>query len=135
MFKYVRTVRFEDIDGAGIVFFPRYLSYCHEAMEAFFGALEGGYVRLICERKIGFPAVDVHVSYRSPLRYGDEATIAVEVLKLGNRSTTFRYSIAVGERAVAMIEHTCAVCDLVALKSIQIPGDLRSHLEAHLVSG
>ncbi len=32
-----REVRFEDVDPAQIVFFARFLSYAHEAMERFFG--------------------------------------------------------------------------------------------------
>ena len=46
-FEIQRAVRFEEVDAARIVFFARYLGYGHEAMEAFFGALEGGYHGLV----------------------------------------------------------------------------------------
>ncbi len=31
---YQRTVRFAEVDGAGFVFFAKYLELCHEAYEA-----------------------------------------------------------------------------------------------------
>ncbi|MFO0672802.1 MAG: acyl-CoA thioesterase [Polyangiaceae bacterium] len=87
MFVYERPVRFEDVDAAGIVFFARFLNYCHEAMEAFFGPLDGGYVRLINERHIGLPAVHLDVDYKAPLRYGDVARIEVTIPHVGRSST------------------------------------------------
>ena len=33
-FVFVRRVRFEEIDAAGIVYFPRFFTFCHDAMEA-----------------------------------------------------------------------------------------------------
>src|SRR4029453_13963642 len=93
MFVYERPVRFEDVDAAGIVFFARYLNYCHEAMESFFGALDGGYVRLITQRHIGLPAVHVEINFPAPLRYGDLARIEVTVLHIGNKSTKLRYAL------------------------------------------
>ena len=32
-FVYHRTIRFADTDAAGVVFFPNYLTICHEAYE------------------------------------------------------------------------------------------------------
>ena len=97
---YERKVRFEEVDAAQIVFFPRFLNYCHEAMEALFDDLPGGYVSLIRDRKIGFPAVHVECDFKHPLRYGDIVRIETSVEKLGNKSCSFRYAVtrAVGRR-------------------------------------
>jgi 4-hydroxybenzoyl-CoA thioesterase len=135
MFVYTRPIRFEDVDAAGIVFFARYLNYCHEAMEAFFGGLDGGYVRLINERHIGLPAVHVDIEFKAPLRYGDEARISVTIPHIGRSSTKLRYAF---ERArdgvtIAIVVHTCAVTDLTIMKSIPIPDDMRALLEQHRV--
>ena len=46
---FERPIKFEDVDAAGIVFFARFVTYAHEAMEDFFSTLEGGYPRLIIE--------------------------------------------------------------------------------------
>ncbi len=133
MFQFERSVRFEDVDAAGIVFFAKYLGICHEAMEAFFGAMEGGYVHLIRDRHVGFPAVHVDVDYRAPLRYGDAVRIAMDVTKIGRSSVTLRYRfvrVADGVE-VALVHHTCAVSDLLKLRAVAIPDDIRALLEAH----
>ena len=43
MIDYERPIRFEEVDAAGIVFFGRFSSYCHDAMERLFDAVSGGY--------------------------------------------------------------------------------------------
>ncbi len=131
---YDRPVRFEEVDAAQIVFFPRFLSYCHEAMEALFDGVDGGYVHLIRDRKIGVPAVHIECDFKHPLRYGDVARIETTVAKLGRTSVSFRYAImrASDGTPVATITHVCAVSDLVLLKAIPIPDDVRAALEAHL---
>ena len=136
MISYERPVRFEDVDAAQIVFFGRFFGYCHEAMEAFFASVDGGYAQLVTVRKIGFPAVHVEADFTSPLRYGDTARIAVDVTKIGNKSATLRFIItrAKGGPAVAIITHVCAVSDLVNLHAIPIPDDVRAVLEAHLAT-
>src|SRR5580692_6436498 len=113
MHIYERPVRFEEVDAAQIVFFPRFLSYCHEAMEGLFDGTEGGYVHLIRDRKIGVPAVHVECDFKHPLRYGDVARIETTVEKLGRTSVSFRYAIARAsdETPVASILHVCAVSD------------------------
>ena len=134
MFTYERPVRFEDVDAAQIVFFSRFLNYCHEAMEALFVDLEGGYVALILERHVGLPAVHVECDFASPLRYGDVARIDVTVDRIGRSSCAFRYTMSrvADGAAVAVIVHVCAVSDLRALRSIPIPDDMRAVLTRHL---
>lgn len=133
---YERPVRFEEVDAAQLVFFPRFLGYCHEAMEALFDDVEGGYVHMVRDRKIGVPAVHVECDFKSPLRYGDVARIETTVAKLGRTSVTFRYALSRASDGahVASITHVCAVSDLSALRAIPIPDDIRAALERHLTA-
>jgi 4-hydroxybenzoyl-CoA thioesterase len=135
MFTYTRPVRFEEVDAAQIVFFARFLNYCHEAMEALFGDLEGGYVALIRERRVGLPAVHVECDFTAPLRYGDVARIDVTLERIGRSSCAFRYLFtrASDGAKVASMLHVCAVSDLRDVSSIPIPDDMRAVLERHLV--
>jgi 4-hydroxybenzoyl-CoA thioesterase len=104
-------------------------------MEKLFDDVEGGYVHLIRDRKVGVPAVHVECDFKHPLRYGDVARIKTTVEKLGRTSVSFRYALARLADGVpsASILHVCAVSDLVALKAIPIPDDVRSVLERHLL--
>lgn len=135
MIVYERKVRFEEVDAAGIVFFARYLHYAHEAMEAFFAGLDGGYARLIVERGVGFPAVQAHIGYAKPVRYGDALRIEVETSRLGTRSATLRYRMfrASDDALAAEVEHVVVTSDLGRMKSVDMPADVRAVFEAHLV--
>jgi 4-hydroxybenzoyl-CoA thioesterase len=133
MTRYERPVRFEDVDAAGIVFFARIFSYCHEAMEALFAPLDGGYVRLITERKIGLPAVRVEADFRAPLRYGDAVAIDVTVPHVGTTSCTLAYDLSRARDGaeVATVKHVCVVSDLTRLVKVAIPDDVRAILDAN----
>lgn len=134
MFEHPRPVRWSDVDAAGIVYFPRFLDYCHDAIERLFDALPGGYPALTMRRKIGVPCVHLEVDYRAPLRYGDTCLVRVRVESLGRSSVRFRHVLVRAEDGAVCAEVTqvVVVSDLVALKGIEIPPDVRAVLEAHL---
>ena len=133
MIVYERPVRFEEVDAAGLVFFARFLGYCHEAMERFFDGVPGGYVDLIVRRKIGFPAVNVTADWRAPLRYGDVARIEVVVARVGTTSCTFRYTLRrlADGAEVAVVDHVVVSSDLTTMTKTPLPDDCRALLEAH----
>lgn len=132
-FTYSRAVRFEEVDAAGIAFFARFFHWCHEAMERFFDGVPGGYVTLITQRRIGFPAVHLEADWRSPLRYGDVARIDVSVAKIGTTSATFRYVLTRESDGVcaAVVEHVTVATNLDTMTKLPLPDDCRALLEAH----
>lgn len=136
MIVYERLIRFEDVDPAGIVYFGKHLTFAHEAMEEFFSALPGGYPELVMRRQVGFPAVDVRVQYHQPLRMGDRIRVEMTVQRLGRRSVTFHYAMKMVGTGVlaAEVTHIVVVSDLSALKSSEMPGDIRALLEQHRVA-
>jgi 4-hydroxybenzoyl-CoA thioesterase len=133
MIVHERAVRFEEVDAAGIVFFGRFLEYCHDAMERFFDGIAGGYVDLITKRRIGFPAVHVEANWSAPLRYGDAMRIEVTVPKVGTTSCTFRYRFvrAADGAEVATIDHVTVCSTLDTMQKTPLPADCRALLEAH----
>lgn len=137
MIAIERAVRFEEVDAAGIVFFARFFGYAHEAMEAFFADVDGGYAGLIVARKVGLPAVKTAAEYASPLRYGEVVRIETTSTRIGGRSADLRYVFACGARRVAVVTHTVVTTDLSTMRSCEMPGDVRGALERHLapVSG
>jgi 4-hydroxybenzoyl-CoA thioesterase len=127
------AIRFEEVDAAGIVFFAHLAAWAHEAMERFFDQLDGGYVRLIVERRVGLPAVKLEAEFHAPLRYGDVVAIETTVAKVGNKSAVFVYRMRRkrdGELA-AELRHTVVTTDLDRLQSCAMPADVRAALEAH----
>jgi 4-hydroxybenzoyl-CoA thioesterase len=127
-FRTQVPVRFGDVDHAGIVYYPKFFIYFHEAFEDFFDENGFAYHVQLNRRRVGFPTVNIETDYKLPLRYGDALDIELSVPKLGQRSATFRY---VGFRhrdglLACRAEITCACVDMDSFQSRLIPDDLRA---------
>ena len=136
MIVFERPIKFEEVDAANIVFFARFVTYAHESMEHFFSALPGGYAGLILERRVGFPAVHVEITFTAPARYGDVLRIETRVARLGNRSAVLWYRMhhAASGRLACELKHTVVTTDLGTLRSCDMPADVRALLAQHLES-
>lgn len=132
-FVHERAVRFADVDAAGILYFPRFFDYCHEAMEAFFAGLDGGYVGLVSGRRIGLPAVHASADFKAPLRWGDVARIAVTALEIGNSSARLRYVLSRASDGVesAVVQHVVVATSLDTMTKQPLPDDVRAALTRH----
>lgn len=131
-FRTRTTVRFADIDPAGVVYYPRFLHYCHTAMEDFFaGALGLPYPTLTGEHRIGFPAVHLEVDFRSPLRYGDEVEIEVAIARLGKTSVDWRYELRREDGTLSAEVRVVTAClDFDSFRARELPDWLRALLGA-----
>jgi 4-hydroxybenzoyl-CoA thioesterase len=93
-FTCVQKIRFDDVDGAGIVYYPQFFRLCHAAFEDFFDtAASVSYPELVRERGFGFPTVHIESTFKAPLAYGDIAVVRLSVAELGKTSVTFEYDI------------------------------------------
>ena len=93
-FTSVQKIRFDDVDGAGIVYYPQFFHICHAAFEDFFDtAAPVSYPELVRERRLGFPTVAIESSFSAPLVYGDVAVVELSVERIGKTSVTFGYVI------------------------------------------
>ena len=117
-----------------MVFFGRFCDYCHDAVEALFAGLEGGYPRLTMVRDIGVPTVHIDFDFKAPLRYGDVAVIDVEVLRVGDRSITFRHTLTRKSDDVvsAVARHVVVTARISETETVRVPDDVRALLVGHL---
>ena len=126
------AVRFGDTDPAGLVYYPVLFHYCHAAMEEFFAARCGmSYARLVAERRLGFPTVDVRAEFSAPFVYGDEAEVEVWVSRVGRASATFEYRLrrapdAAPRASAALVQ---VAMNLDERRAVPIPEDLRRAFE------
>jgi 4-hydroxybenzoyl-CoA thioesterase len=136
MFRFRRAVRFAEVDAARLVFFARFLDYCHDALEAMFAGLPGGYPRLTMVEDVGIPTVRVGARFQAPLRYGDVALFETEVVRIGRTSVEVRHTVrreADGE-VCAVIEQVFVTSRLSTLTPVPVPPHVRVLLEAHIGS-
>jgi 1,4-dihydroxy-2-naphthoyl-CoA hydrolase len=81
-FARERAVRFQDVDAAGIIFYPRALELCHDLYVDFLAdaghplhtALKGPWIA---------PIRHVEADYMKPLRFGDRVEVALVAAHLG----------------------------------------------------
>lgn len=132
MFRYQRQVRFQEVDAAGLMFFPNFLVVCHEAMEDFFGELSGGYAGLIRGRGLGLPCVALESQFIAPLRHGDTFEVELSVSKLGSRSLQLSYRFVRGAELCATVHQTVVLTDLQRVVSAPMPDDVRELCARHL---
>lgn len=93
-FTSIQKIRFDDVDGAGIVYYPKFFHLCHAAFEDFFDtAAPLSYPELVRDRHLGFPTVHLESTFKAPLAYGDVAVVELTVTDLGRTSVTFGYDI------------------------------------------
>jgi 4-hydroxybenzoyl-CoA thioesterase len=134
-FTSVQKIRFDDVDGAGIVYYPQFFHLCHAAFEDFFDdSAPVSYPEMIRDRRVGFPTVAIESSFLAPLAYGDTAIVELSVLAVGRASLKMGYAIRRKRDGVVSFtaEITTVYIDLDAQKSLPIPDDLRTILERSL---
>jgi 4-hydroxybenzoyl-CoA thioesterase len=135
-FVHVHRVRFDEVDAAGIVYFARFFSFCHDAMEGMLARLDGGYTALVTTRRLGLPAVHVEADFAAPLRFGDEVRITTVVERVGTSSCTLRFDLerTADDDHVATVRHVVALTDLTAMRARPLPDDLRAVFDGYRVS-
>ncbi|MFO8040526.1 MAG: thioesterase family protein [Sodalinema sp.] len=72
---YQHTIRLEDTDAAGVVYFARLLSICHYAYEAAIAQAGVNLAQLLAQGELAIPIVEAHIRFLAPLYWGDEVTI------------------------------------------------------------
>lgn len=125
-------VRFGDCDPAGLVYYPVLFHYCHGAMEEFFATRCGvSYARLMAERRLGFPTVNVRAEFFAPFVYGNEAEVEVWASAVGRTSVTFEYRLRRASDRVlcASATHVQVAMNLDERRAVPVPEDLRRAFE------
>jgi 4-hydroxybenzoyl-CoA thioesterase len=131
VFRWERFLAFGDMDPAGILYYPRFLHYCHQAFEAFMAEVAGmSYAQFLSVEKLGFPAVHVEADYRRPFPYGETMEIAIRVEEVGDRSLRLRYiaGLVGDDRVCAEAVVTTALVDMDEFRSREISEPLRRSL-------
>jgi len=134
-FTSVQKIRFDDVDGAGIVYYPQFFHLCHGAFEDFFDdAASVSYPELVGKRRLGFPTVAIQSEFYAPLSYGDIAIVELSVIEIGTTSVKFGYDIR-RKRDGTLCFHAdiaTVLVDLDSLKPTAIPAELREIFERYL---
>ncbi|MBI4780614.1 MAG: acyl-CoA thioesterase [Oscillatoriophycideae cyanobacterium NC_groundwater_1537_Pr4_S-0.65um_50_18] len=92
-FIYTRTVRFQDTDAAGVVYFANVLSMCHEAYEASLAASGVNLKQFFGRGEIAIPIVHASVDLRQPMFCGEQHSIHLTPTQLSPSKFSIQYAI------------------------------------------
>jgi acyl-CoA thioesterase FadM len=126
-----RTVPFGHCDPAGILYTPRAVDFCLEAIDEFWKRALGGsgWYEMNVDLDRGTPFVNLTVDFRSPITARAPLRVTVRLAKLGTSSVTFAV-VAVQEDRLCF-EATLTSVIVVTSKMAKIAPDdwLRQRLE------
>jgi YbgC/YbaW family acyl-CoA thioester hydrolase len=91
--QHHRTVLFQEIDAAGIVFFSRIFDWFHDAYFAHLAANRIDMARVLAAETWAAPLVHAEADYRRPFRFDDRITVEIVRGKLGEKALTVEYRI------------------------------------------
>lgn len=130
-FETVWKVRFDDIDRAGILFYPALFDNIHRGVEDLLEDLGYNYHDMIGEG-YGMPTVHVEADYYSPLSYRDRVMLSITPT-VNTTSVTFDVTGRIeGEddlKFEAVEKH--AMIDFDKFESVPVPEKLREGLESY----
>ena len=124
-----RVVRFQDIDAAGILFYPRALEYFHDAYLAHLDNQGIDLPRVLREGAWGAPIVRVEADFKAPMRFGDEIIVLVEGADVGRSSLGVRYRVRASNDASRVYcsgKTVHVFIDPATQKPREIPDDVRA---------
>ncbi len=103
------VVRFQEVDAAGVVFFPTFLAYMHDAFVSWLDAAGTPLPDVIRERRWIAPIAECNAEFLRPLRFGDAVQVRVVLGAHGRSSMRLGYRVDRGEEPVA-VGQTVHVC-------------------------
>jgi 1,4-dihydroxy-2-naphthoyl-CoA hydrolase len=131
-----RTIRFQDVDAAGIIFYPRVLEMFHDVYVAFLAFAGAPLPEVLRTGTWIAPVRHAEADYFKPLRFGDPVTVEICRAHLSETEATLGYRIARSNDGevcvVGQVVHTFV--DRASFKRTPIPEPIRIALE-HLQSG
>ena len=131
-----RAIRFQDIDAAGIIFYPRVLEMFHDAYGAFLTVAGCPLAEVVREKKWIAPVRHAEADYFKPLRFGDHVSVEISRAHLAETEVALGYRIVRAQGGevcvVGQVVHTFVEC--ATFKRTPMPEPLRRAL-AQLEAG
>ncbi len=124
-FSFEAKVRFQDVDPAGIVYYPRIQSYFHDAYVAFLEHHGVDLAQVLTQKRWAAPIKHAEADFLSPLRFGDRFTTEVVGAKVEGSQVTVGFRVRVGERLCAVGASVHVFVEMERFSRIELPEPAR----------
>ncbi|PCJ36377.1 MAG: thioesterase [Alphaproteobacteria bacterium] len=127
------VVRFNHVDAAGIVYYPRYYEMINQAGEIWFeDALEYPYPKMFAEGW-AVPLAHLESSFKNPSYLNDRLTFALGVTKIGRSRIDLSIVTTCKDEIRFLTRQSIVWVNHKTIKSAMIPDDVRAKMEGFLL--
>jgi 1,4-dihydroxy-2-naphthoyl-CoA hydrolase len=111
-FSFFRNIYLSDTDAAGVLYFARGMSLCHEAYEEWLQVRGISLQKILLEKKIALPIVHCQIDFFNPIFCGDRLEIKLELLEIETTYFAIAYQLFATSStdqllAKALTKHVC----------------------------
>lgn len=130
LFFQPRKVRFQDVDAAGTVFFPRIIEYFADTYLAMFDARGIDVARSLKKLEWAIPLAHVEADFTGPMRFGDSVVVEVVGARLSETSFTLAHRVRTPDatRTLAFGQTVHVVVDGTSFRPTPIPDEIKRAL-------
>ncbi|MBF2058038.1 MAG: acyl-CoA thioesterase [Cyanobacterium sp. T60_A2020_053] len=109
IFAYQRPIHFADTDSAGVVYFARLLSICHEAYENYLTKKGINLREFFNNNHTAIPIIHAEIDFFYPVFCGDIVIINSKITKINDKVFQIDYLIKKEEENIGkgMTKHIC----------------------------
>lgn len=122
-FRRELSIRFQDVDAAGIIFYPNVLALCHDLYVDFLAA-HGSPLHETLRGPWIAPIRHAEADYLRPLRFGDRVSaeiVAAHVEPEAPTEVTLGYRLAIQETVHAVAQTVHTFVDPATFKRVPVP--------------
>ncbi|MDD0823647.1 tol-pal system-associated acyl-CoA thioesterase [Mannheimia sp. AT1] len=121
-------VYYEDTDAGGVVYHANYLNFFERARTEFLRQYNFSQQELFA-KSFAFVVRRVEIDYKSPARLDDLLKVETVILEVKKASVIFKQNLWKDEICLSSATVTVASVDLVKMKPVAIPDDIRQVLQ------
>jgi 1,4-dihydroxy-2-naphthoyl-CoA hydrolase len=124
-FVHARTVRFHEIDAAGIVFYPRFQEWFHDAYVELLGSEGCSLVEVLATRAWAAPLKGARAEFLKPLRFGDPLEVCCVAGRVERNHLLVGYRVESKGVAAAVGQTEHVFVDVEKFQRIELPAVIR----------
>lgn len=127
-FSHRFTVRFQDVDAAGVVFFARFFDYFHDGYVAFMARRGVDFAAALAQRSWCAPLKHVEADYFAPARFGELVETEVVGRRIDGSRITLFHRMRRGEKVLAVARTDHVFVDVETFERVPLPPEVQDAL-------
>lgn len=129
--NYSRRIYLGDTDAAGVVYFAKLLSICHEAYEEYLTSQGIDFGKLVQGASLGIPIVHAQIDVWRPLFCSDEIEIELTPEILSEDSFLVNYSLLKNKEIIGKAITKHIAIDPITRKRSKLTSEINSLMNYH----